>query len=103
MRTASELIADARAAMETEDYGEVTAIVCEALGHIRDFSYRTGEVWDWAEIKQCLNCIGDIIYDKGELDGMKHVYYNVHAEMKYVAARYLERAWDGCGDGEWRG
>ena len=103
MRTAEELIHDAKEALENEDYDEVVEIVSEALGHISDFSWRTGVTWEWSDVKECLNEIGEIIYEQGGLDAMRDVHEAVYFHMKPVAARYLEKSWDGCGDGAWRG
>lgn len=103
MRNAEELIAAARIAMEENDFDEVVEILCEALGHIRDFSYRTGETWEWSQVRECCHEIGEKIHEKAGFDGMREVYTAVYYEMKALAARYLEKAWDGCGDGEWRG
>lgn len=103
MRTASELIRDAKAALEAKDLWEVTDILCEALGHLSDFSWKTGVTWEWPEVKDCCYEIGEMIHEHGGMALMQAVYRNVHSEMKYIAARYLERSWDGCGDGEWRG
>ena len=103
MRNSAELVEAARAAVEDDDYTEAAEIVCEALGHLSDFSWKTGEEWERNDVRSCCNEIGDIIYDKGGLQAMQDVYYDVRYEMKGVAARYLEHFWDGCGDGAWRG
>lgn len=103
MRNSGELIADAKSAIKNGDYDEVVEIVCEALGHLSDFSWRTGEIWNRDTVKICCFEIGELIYEDGDISSMKDVYAAVYSEMRGVAARYLEHFWDGCGDGEWRG
>ena len=103
MRTAEELIRDAKAALEEDDVDEVVEIVCEALVHLKEFSWKCGgEEWEWSDVKDCCHEIGELIYEHGEFDEMKDVYEEVYYEMKPLAARYLERSWNGCGDGAWR-
>lgn len=103
MRNSSQLVSDAEKAIQKDNYGEVCDILCEALGHLSDFSWRTGETWDRDTVRDCCNEIGELIYDDGGLSAMQDVYRAIYTEMKGIAARYLEHFWDGCGDGEWRG
>ena len=102
MRTAEELILDAKTALAEDDIWKVSDILCEALGHLSDFSWRTGVTWEWSEVKECCHEIGELLYDHGGMTLMKDIYMDVRDEMKYVAARYLEHSWNGCGDGAWR-
>ena len=103
MRTAEELVRDAEVAIAAGDYGAVCTILCEALGHLSDFSWRTGETWERDTVRDCCYDIGQRIYADSDIDGMRDVYQEVRFEMKGIAARYLEHFWDGCGDGAWRG
>lgn len=103
MRNSSELIADAKEAIKEDDYGEVSKIVCEAIKHLSDFTWKADEKWDRDTVRDCCYDIGELIYEDSGLSGMQAVYRSVYAEMRGVAARYLEHFWNGCGDGEWRG
>ena len=103
MRTAEELIEAAKTALKKDDTDEVVEILCEALAHLSDFSWRTGVTWEVSEVKSCCHEIGELIHEAGGIAAMQDVYYDVRDEMKPLAARYLERFWNGCGDGEWRG
>jgi len=102
MRTPEELITDAKVAITDGDYDTVVEILCEALGHLSDFSWKTGETWERDDVRDCCHEIGEMIYDDGEIEQMKDVHREVYYEMKPIAARYLEHFWNGCGDGEWR-
>lgn len=103
MKTAEELVWQAKSAIAEGDYGPVCAALCEALGHLTDFSWRSGETWERDTVCDCCYAIGEAIYADRELEGLQAVYQEVRWEMKGVAARYLEHFWDGCGDGAWRG
>lgn len=103
MRNSRELVADAEKSIQNNDYDEVSEIICEALGHLSDFVWKTGEKWERSTVKECCYDIGELIYENSGLSGMQSVYRSVYAEMRGIAARYLELFWNGCGDGAWLG
>ncbi len=103
MKTYEELIESAKGAIAAGDDESVSAILCEALGHLNDFSRSTETVWERDVVRSCCHEIGELIYDEGDVFKMQDIHRAVYAKMKGVAARYLEHFWDGCGDGDWRG
>lgn len=100
--TYEELIESAKGAIAEEDDDRISKLICEALGHLNEFSWKTGVVWERDTVRDCCHEIGDMIYDDGGIDKMQEIHRMVYGEMKGVAARYLEHFWNGCGDGEWR-
>ena len=102
MKTIEELLAAAREVIAAGDDDKASDIICEALGHLPDFSRGAGEVWDRDTVRVCCHEIGELIFDQDGIGRMQDVHRLVYAKMKGVAARYLEHFWNGCGDGEWR-
>ncbi len=102
MKTYEQLAESAKEAISMEDDDKTAELLCEALGHLQEFSWKTGVVWERDTVRNCCHEIGELIYDKAGIDKMQEIYRMVYAKMKGVAARYLEHFWNGCGDGEWR-
>lgn len=94
------------AVKKAEKEGNLTSVapdlIIAALKHLHDFAFMTDE-WDRDTVKNICYDIGELLYEEGGISTMESVYYEVRAEMKGVAARYLEHFWHGVGDGAWLG
>ena len=103
MKTYDELIEAARDAISDGDRDKVSELICEALGHLREFYRKDNVPWEQDTVRSCCHEIGEMIYEEYGISGMVEIHRSVYAQMKGIAARYLEHFWNGCGDGEWRG
>ena len=103
MEQYTDLEIEVSSALDEDDYIEVSDLICEAFKHLSDFNYGDCEIWDWSDLKDALYDVGELIYEKDGIDAMKDVWKVVYMGMGPLAARYLEKAWNGCGDGAWRG
>ena len=102
MERITDLVTEVETALDDDDYIEVSDLICEAFTHMSDFNRGECEVWDWSDIKEALHEVGELIYEKDGFDAMQGVHNDVYMGMGPLAARYLEKAWNGCGDGAWR-
>lgn len=102
MRSPEELVAAAREAIAEDEYDDVMDALQEAIGHLSDFSWKTGVKWDADTVRECCHEIGELIYRDAGMRGMQFVHEGIYYRMRGIAARYLEHFWNGCGDGEWR-
>ena len=103
MRSPEELIAEARKATEVDEYISIMDVLQEALSHLSDFSWKSGETWDMETVHSCCHEIGDLIYEDIGFRGMRFVHDGIYYRMRGIAANYLDHFWNGCGNGAWRG